>query len=734
MSLLYNLSFLEGKGNQTKELIRGNLLHIEYVFNQAKYKSSNSPKWIKSSISGYALNFDGYSTYIKDKPLALKGSFTISAIITPRCFEACHGGVATTIIDQLDKKNKRGFALSLYQHGEVQFELGDGHQIEIVRSEGTLELYKKQLVTVIHNEEINQIEIYINSNLQTKVDSTCEFIQAELPLSIGLNNSPFEISPIFKGGMFSGLIDYIHIFDEALSSESIEKEYSEVSEHLMVPIEEIELDEQVLLDDVHRPKYHAIPQQHWMNEPHAPFYFQGKYHLFYQKNASGPYFSNLHWGHWTSDDLVFWQNEKTALFPQKGDLSPSGVWSGSAIIGPENIPYLFYTSANFNKKLNQGVGIALPKNIKDPHLVEWEMLPFPIIEQTEKQGMPAQFRDPFVWKDEEKELWYLVIGGGIEGKGPTAWIYCSANCRNWEFKGEFYTGDKGTYPELGTNWELPVFLPISDNCGNTKYVFIFMSYFCEEPYGQVDTYYLLGNFDRDNFRFVPDSPEPKLLDYGKFKFSGPSGLVDPTTGRTVVFSILQGERTEKEEYESGWAHNAGLPLELYLENEELRLKPLKNLVKLREKVLVNEENKKLKDINKILEPINHKMLEIVVEFEDTTKLVGLEVKKSLDNREKTSIIYDKKNKCISIDRIKSSLDKEGDIQGGFLDTSSGLKAHIFIDHSTIEGYFNHQKMITSRVYTTLVNSDYLSLIGDMDMNIISIQVFQLQSIWNNEKK
>ncbi|OIJ22404.1 hypothetical protein BKP45_07145 [Anaerobacillus alkalidiazotrophicus] len=729
MKQIYNLNFSEGKGSITKESIRGNVLDIDYVFNHAKYKGNSSPSWIKSPISGYALDFDGYSTYIKDEPLEISGSFTIMAFVAPRCFEACHGEVATTIIDQLDKENKRGFALSIYRYGEVQFELGDGTQVHRLRSNEQLALFKKSLITATFNQATRKASIYINANPQVETYSIKKMLSATVPLSIGLNNAPFKISHVFTAGMFSGLMDFIQVFDEAMPLEVIQRQFLSVETKLSLDLKEIDLDETKLLDDPHRPKYHAIPPQHWMNEPHAPFYYKGKYHLFYQKNAVGPYFSNLHWGHWTSNDLVFWKNERTALFPQKGELSPSGVWSGSAVIGPNDVPYLFYTFANFEKKHNQGVAIAVPTNINDISLVDWEMLPNAAIKQTDKQGIPSQFRDPFVWKDEQEELWYLIIGGGIEGKGPTAWIYTSHNCEEWNFRGEFLTVDSDRYPHLGTNWELPVLLPVKDNKGNSKHVFIFMSYFQTKSDDHVDTYYFLGEFDKSSYQFILDTNEPQLLDYGKFKFSGPSGFVDPVTGKSIVFSILQGNRSEQDEFDSGWAHNAGLPIELYLENGELRMKPLENLVGLRDKLLVNETKKSLREINEKLKTIDDKMLEVLVEFEDTEQVVGVELKKDPKNQEKTSLIYSKENREVSIDRRQSRIGWGGDIQGGVLDLDHGLIAHIFIDHSAIECYLNNRRMVTSRAYPTLEDSNALTLIGDENILIKSIRVFKLKSIW-----
>ncbi|MFB1082196.1 GH32 C-terminal domain-containing protein [Jeotgalibacillus sp. JSM ZJ347] len=729
MALIYSLTFNEGNGSQVTENVRSSILDVHYIFNQAVYKENCAPRWTGSEKRGYSLDFDGYSTFIEDEPVQPGDTFTLSALIAPRCFEACHGGVSTAIMDQLDRELNRGFSLSLYQHGEVQFEIGDGKKIHQFRTEHQLELFRKSLITAVYDHQ--QVRLYINGSLACSALLQHSFVSSACTLSIGRNRYPFSIGPYFKGGMFSGLIDEIRIDQAALTGEEVLDEFNSLTNRFTVSQQEVDLDETRLLDDPHRPKYHAIPPQHWMNEPHAPFYFNGKYHLFYQKNASGPYFSNLHWGHWTSDDMVFWKNEKTALFPIRGSLTPSGVWSGSAVIGPDHLPYLFYTAADFSKTYNQGVGIATPADPDDPHLSEWKMHDQIAISQTERQGIKAQFRDPFVWKDSKENLWYLIIGGGIMDKGPTAWAYTSENCVDWSFKGEFFTVDIERFPSLGTNWELPVFLPLTDADGKTKHILIFMSYFDHESHEHVDTYYYIGEFDRDSVRFIPDHEEPRLMDYGRFKFSGPSGFVDPVTGKSIVFSILQGDRSEKEEYDAGWAHNAGLPIELSHEEGDLRIKPLQALTSLRKEKLLDLTHTSIKDVNRLLRPLCEKMLEVIIEFSETDQPVGLMMKKSKDGREKTSLIYQPAAQQVWLDRTESSLNRQGDLQGGRLDINGNPFLHVYIDHSAIECYLNQRQMISSRAYPALKNSDHLSIIGPEHTMIKSIKIYQLTSIWQH---
>ena len=92
-----------------------------------------------------------------------------------------------------------------------------------------------------------------------------------------------------------------------------------------------------------RPIYHFLPPAQWMNDPNAPIYHGGWYHLFYQFNPYGDEWGNMHWGHARSRDLVHWEHLPIALAPSY-EAGEEHVFSGCAAVNGQGEPLLLYTS------------------------------------------------------------------------------------------------------------------------------------------------------------------------------------------------------------------------------------------------------------------------------------------------------------------------------------------------------------------------------------------------------
>ncbi|MBY0011729.1 GH32 C-terminal domain-containing protein [Paenibacillus typhae] len=744
-------AFDEGTGAGALESVTKTVDNVHYVFNNAEFTDPCTPSW-KQGVAGNSLLFDGYSTYIahsaheeeRNGEPELMTALSIGVWVAPRTYEWGHEGKLAAIVNRHNKDAKQGYLLGMFRHGSWSFQIGleGGEWIEIWSPDGC-ELPKNEwsYVNAVFNGDEGELKLYLNGSeiASAAVPAGSRLTEAaDTDLLIGRNNHSSKLAEVFSLHMFSGLMDELKIYSRALSNEEVAASYQEVlaahgGVRPQVEYDDIKLDRTPLLADRHRPQYHVSPPAHWMNEPHAPIYFDGQYHLFYQHNPQGPYFHHIHWGHWVSKDLVHWRDLPVALAPEKDQLAPDGIWSGSATYDADGLPVLFFTAGNDSASPNQSVALARStySEDKDPDLVRWIKHPEPLIVQQQGMGAFGDFRDPFVWKDEDG--WYALVGSGVEGGGGAALAFASDDMLNWTYKGSFFEADIQKFPYLGPIWELPVFLPLgSDKHGVSKHLLLV------SPVGagaDVEVFYWIGQLDKHNLSFIPDQEEPQLMDVGDFHFTGPSGMTDPVTGRNIVFTIAQGDRTSVLEYQSGWAHNGGLPVSVYLrEDGRLGIEPIQELQSLRGEKRLSLRDKSLTEANDQLRAIQGDMLEIQLEMErGSAAQLGIKVRCTPDGEEETLLYYDWKEFMLLADRTKTSQHPEErcrGIQGGKLDLSGeNLKLHLYLDRSMVEAYANGLKSLTTRVYPGRKEALGLRLWGDGECLVKSMEIWEMKSIW-----
>ncbi|WP_086074337.1 GH32 C-terminal domain-containing protein [Paenibacillus camerounensis] len=752
MGNIFYMNLDEGAGKKALEQV-SNLEHdVNYVFNSARYMDSKDPRWTPRGVKGGALLFDGYSNDIEvnaSDTIPVSDALTVEAWVAPRSYEWGDGNKLSAIVNQSDQDKAEGFALGMYRHGTWSFQAGIGGQwVQVWVNDHPLEKYKWNYIAATFDKGTGEIKLYLNGE-QVASRSTpinVPITSSTASLIIGKNNNPVELAGLFSYNMFSGLIDEVKLQNKALTGQEILAEYENVKTLHggavpEIPAGDIDEDPGVFDWDQHRPQYHAMPPQNWMNEAHAPIYFDGKYHLFYQHNPQGPFWHQIHWGHWVSDDMVHWDNVRPALAPEAGTLDPDGAWSGSAAYDRDGNPVLFYTAGNDSLSPNQRTGLATPADLSDPDLEQWVKYPEPVTEQN-GNGIHNEFRDPYVWYDQETDKWYQLVTSGLtDFSSGTALVYVSDDMYNWEYKGPLYVSDRNLYPELGTVWELPVLLPLGeDSAGQQKYIFMVNPH--EKPehvppandvQRDVEVFYWIGTWDRDNFKFIPDQDAPSKMDVGDGYLTAESGMVTPD-GRTVVFSMVQNVRTPQAEYQAGWAHNLALPVSLSLdEHDELRIEPIEELQSLRGDKIVDFTDKNVAAANQLIQSVNGDMLEIVMEIDPgEAEKFGLKVRRSDNGQEETLIYYDKADNTFNVDRTKSSIDPDvrvDGIQGGYVDLDGeNLKLHIFLDRSVVEAFANYKKKLTTRVYVGRYDSLGLKVWADNDITIKSMEVWNMNAL------
>ncbi|MYL21524.1 hypothetical protein GLW04_16590 [Halobacillus litoralis] len=738
---LAHYPFDEEQGAVTKEAVSSEVDPVHYVFNEAEYKADSDPLWRKG-LKDNALLFDGYSTWVTQKAedvIQPEDALTVEGWVAPRSYEWGDLNQVSAIVNQHDPGKKEGYVLGMGRHGVLAFKAGIGGEwVEVDSGDHVIEKDQWSHVAGVFDHREQKLRVYINGELVGESSTPSgSLASSEEDLLIGKHNKAALLNGVFEANMFHGLMDDVKISNEAKTTEQLKKSFDDTvggMEGGELPKPELYWDRNRYAGDQHRPQYHFMPPEHWMNEPHAPLYFGGKYHIFYQKNPQGPYWHQIHWGHAVSEDLVHWEEMPEALAPEKGSVAPDGVWSGSAVVD-NGEPYLFFTAGDDSRFPNQMTGLAVSENPEDPLLKDWRMLDEPVTVQEENlpaedgEVMYGQFRDPFVFKD--GDTWYQLMGSGIDQVGGTALLYSSKDLKNWTYEKPFFTGDSETYPKTGDVWELPVFLPIGkDDTGKEKYAFFINPWFDGySPHNVKYTFYWVGTWDAAKLEFVPDHEEPRQFDYGEH-FTGPSGMIDED-GTPLLFSIAQDKRSEQEHYDAGWAHNAGLPVELSLSRRgDLGLKPIEELETLRGSQLVSMKNQSMEQANEQIEDVEGDLLEVVLEIDmKEADKAGLKVRQSKESGEETLLLYDQSEEHFAIDRNDSSLnpDVSKGIQGGELLLEDGnWNLHVYLDRSMVEAYANEQKSITSRVYPTSYDALGIELWSEGgEVEVVSMDVWEL---------
>ena len=758
--LILYLPFDEGKGTTVTDK-SGNLpeTEIDYGLNPAVYQSQNQePQWRSGGIRGGCLLFDGGTTYItynKNDAKISGSALSISVWVAPRMFEwddpnAQENGndIPTGIISQINKEKNQGFLLGYQRHGVLTFQVGTGDEwLSIWTNGDNLKTYEWNHVVATFDTDKGEMCLYLNGE---KVSSRSVPAGAQIAharnrtLLVGRNGEGERYTAGFLR-LTSGYMDELKVYSCALTSDEVAKSYdsAKISE---IKFEEIWL-QNLLTDDYTRAQYHAAPLQFWMNEPHAPVYYNGMYHLFFQQNMAGSYWKNINWGHWVSTDLVNWKPVKEAIVPTADSVVPDGVWSGGAINDVNGVPLLFFTAGNdsYGKVegliSNQNVGVAYPADLSDPNLTEWVICDELAVIQQPGQGRRGEFRDSHIWR--EGDTWYMVLcSGSTRHAGGTVLLYTTDTLellsdgtvkQNWVYRGVVYEMDTAI-TKYGRTWELPVMLPVSNEAGTiTKYMFVFSP----APAGVADNkiYYYLGSFDKTTGKFTPDEgfgEEPRLFDYGANVFTGPSGFIDPVSGDVIMFSIMQDQRGALEQGTSGWAHTCGIARKIRLTDDgtDLMMSPIDALTTLETEVLVNETNLTLEQANEKLSSVTGDMLHIKVTV-DVSKAAefGINMKQGGD-RDRTTFRYD-----VAGTTIRGTTENRGEgcneknVSGALPIEDGKLTMDIYIDRSLVEGFFNEYKAISIRAYVEEITSQGVNLFADGDVVIESLYVAAMGSIF-----
>lgn len=304
---------------------------------------------------------------------------------------------------------------------------------------------------------------------------------------------------------------------------------------------------------------HYSPAKGWMNDPNGLIHWQGRHHLFYQYNPDGTGFTNQHWGHASSPDLLTWTEHEVALFPGPQETAPydaTACFSGCAVEHDGGVSIL-YTGVLGDAQLPclaRAADDGLSGFVKD---TANPVVPVPPATDI------TEFRDHSVWR--EGGRWRQLISGARGEHGGSVFALSSADLREWDYDGVFV--DRAGSKVPGAVWECPDYFSV-EGTG-----VLLISVIHEDGDEGPEVWWLTGTASSAGFELR----ETGVADVGD-RFYAPQSYW-ASDGRRIQFGWV---RTHQDPAISGPAVGAmTLPRELSVRQGRLRCEPAAELTRLR---------------------------------------------------------------------------------------------------------------------------------------------------------
>jgi fructan beta-fructosidase len=482
---------------------------------------------------------------------------------------------------------------------------------------------------------------------------------------------------------------------------------------------------QDLYHEMYRPQVHFSPKEHWTNDPNGMLYYKGIYHLFFQYYPDSTVWGPMHWGHATSSDLIHWQQQPIALYPD----SLGYIFSGSAVAD-------YHNTSGFGKN---GIVPLLaifthhdPKGGKEKRNdFQNQSLAYSLDEGktwTKYAGNPVlknpgivDFRDPKVMWYEPGKKWVMTLA-----TKDRITFYSSPDLKNWKKESEFGK-DLGAH---GGVWECPDLFTL-DNNGKKIWVLV-VNLNPGGPNKGSATQYFLGDFNGN--KFTPSGTDTKWLDYGPDEYAG---ITWSNTGNRKIFlgwmsNWLYANLVPTEK----WRNAMTIPRELHIKQvgKEMYVasEPVHEMGKIQSQPVSKENFSVIKNYD--LSALTTK-----VTFPCRINLSLEEIKDfslvlSNDLHEKLIIGYDKKLNQYFIDRTSSG---KVDFQNDFAAKHSAprlignqkMNMSVILDESSAELFADNGLTVMTEIFFPGKPYSQVHIETNESVSFKKLEYMKLQSIW-----
>lgn len=483
---------------------------------------------------------------------------------------------------------------------------------------------------------------------------------------------------------------------------------------------------QTIYNEHYRAQIHFSPKEHWINDPNGMVYYKGIYHLFFQYYPDSTIWGPMHWGHATSKDLIHWEEQPIALYPD----SLGYIFSGSAVVDKNNttglgqngaIPLVaIFTShnpvrqrAHKNDYENQSLAYSLDDG------KTWQKYNHnPVL----KNPGITDFRDPKVMWYEPEKKWVMTLA-----TKDRVTFYSSPDLINWKKESEFGKG-MGAH---GGVWECPDLFALDDN-GKKVWVLI-VNINPGGPNLGSGTQYFVGSFDGN--KFTTSNTNTKWLDYGPDDYAG---VTWSNTGNRKIFLGWMSNWMYANLVPSvKWRNAMTLPRELYIKHVGQKIYVASEPVKELSKIQSNTISFKNITISKSLDlfKLTRKVISIPFRLNlSLDEIKDFSIILSNDLGERLVVGFDKKLNQYFIDRTKSG---KVDFKKGFaakhaaprISVNRKMNLSVIVDESSIELFADDGITVMTEIFFPEKPYNQIHINSIDGILFKKIEYIPLKSIW-----
>ena len=358
------------------------------------------------------------------------------------------------------------------------------------------------------------------------------------------------------------------------------------------------------------------PKDGWVGDT-IPFAHDGKFYIYYlhderKGNTQDEYGYRTSWNLLITEDGVNVKDCKVVLPDGEYDDADYACYTGSVIEGNDGNFHMFYTAQNnYNPKYHRdGKPLQYVAHAISTDLINWEKLPELTFGADERIYEPFDWRDPFVFYNEEEKCFDMLLAarlrGASEKNGGCVGLCRSYDLLHWEAKEPFYN------PESYMTHECPDLFKL----GNKWY--LVYSTFSEK----FVTHYRMS----DKLSGPWTSPIEDTFDARAFYAAKTAQVGD----KRMAFAWVPTKRGESDFGQYEWGGNFIAHEINQTTDNKLTVKPAEGLINMFNKEFVNEKINKVEIENYegeksyVIDGMKDTcMIEAVIEFSEGVRSFGI---------------------------------------------------------------------------------------------------------------